>query len=308
MFSQRRIRRVGVRITNAKHILSPTKRRQSITSTSIRHNTVMSTSLQFKTPTLLLAVMLACPIALSAEEPETSGVREISVAIVQFESAQDNPQTNFDHMARLARKAVERGSRWVLFHEVSLTDHTAPEPVPTGRMCEKMIALAKELDCFLSFGIAEKDKENVYIAQVFVGPQGFIYRYRKTWLWEPLGEWRWYDPGTGPDSFEFDGVRATCFICSDGVSQRCISKAAELKPSVVIYPNSRPGKLPYNQYQRWAKEIGAPILLSNRAGGRYIGGCAVFDSVGTVTASANQDGKEEILFSALRITQERRAE
>jgi len=204
-------------------------------------------------------------------------------------------------MDRLTRSAVKRGARWVMFHEVCLTDYRVPDTIPDGPSCKRMMGLARTLNCFISFGMAERDKENVYIAQVFIGPEGLVYRYRKTWLWRPGGEWRWYDPGTGPKRFQIDGIDATCFICSDGVSGRCIERARRLKPAVVFYPNNRPGQLPHSEFGAWAKTIGAPMLLTNRSGRGFIGGSAVFDANGKILAAANRDGKEEILYYTLTL-------
>ena len=148
-------------------------------------------------------------------ENEDQQQRSIPIALIQFESQPGRSHANHESINKLTRHAVKNGARWVLFHELSLTDHTAVESVPSGPMCRKMIELAKELNCFISFGVAERDGQKVYITQVFVGPKRFIYRYRKTWLWEPLGEWRWYDPGTGPEQFTIDVIVVTCLICSD---------------------------------------------------------------------------------------------
>ena len=114
-----------------------------------------------------------------------------------------------------------------MFHEGTISDYTPQlaafaEHLPDGRSTESMMDLAAELDCYINFGLSETDGERYFMSQVFVGPAGFIYCYRKSWLWlEPddrgyRNEWARYDPGTGPDLFEFDGVRATCFICADG--------------------------------------------------------------------------------------------
>jgi predicted amidohydrolase len=240
--------------------------------------------------------------AFTAPEASTAESRAIKIAAVQFESILGEPAANYTNMERLAKAAVENGARWILFHELSLTDHKTPEPIPAGPWCTRMTALAKTLDCYLGFGMAESDGERVYITHVFVGPEGFIHRYRKTWLWEPLGEWKWYDPGTGPEPFWIDGIHVTCFICSDGVSGRSIERAQSMKPAVVFYPNSRPGKIPYDQFGSWARTIGAPMIFSNRSGAKYTGGSAVFDREGKVQASANKTGDEEILYHHLNLS------
>ena len=222
-------------------------------------------------------------------------------------------------MQRLVREAVDRGARWVVFHEGTLTDYTPKlaqfaEPVPSGSTTECLSDLAKEVDCFISFGLSEVDAGRYYIAQVFVGPQGYIYHYRKTWLCRKKddsgfrNEWERYDPGTGPELFEFDGVKASCFICSDGAAPRCIQRAAMLNPQVVFHPNNVRGAVEPESLAEKAMTINAPILLTNRVGVSWThaspGGTAFISGNGEVLAQANMEGREEILIYELEIADE----
>jgi predicted amidohydrolase len=172
-----------------------------------------------------------------------------------------------------------------------------------------MTRLARDLGCYISFGLSETEDSMFYITQVFVGPEGFVHRYRKTWLWRSekddgyRNEWARYDPGTGPEIFEIDGLKATCFICADGCSPRCIDRAAVLGPEVVFYPNNR-GSLPdFEEFGSMAQRMGAPLLVTNRTGRSWIheckGGCVLYSSDGRVLARANRDGREEILIAEL---------
>ena len=200
-----------------------------------------------------------------------------------------------------------------MFHEGCLTDYTPrldelAEPVPDGPSCRRMMKLAKELNCHISFGMSERDGVRVYITQVFVGPQGLVNKYRKSWLWrgEDKGyrnEWARYDTGTGPERFEIDGIAATCFICADGAAPRCIERARLVKPQVVFYPNNRAGLPDFPVFGAYAAKIGAPMLVTNRVGQSWDyqckGGCAVFDASGNVLAKANRKGEEEVLYHTL---------
>ena len=188
------------------------------------------------------------------------------------------------------------------------------EMVPEGKSTRRMMKLAAELDCFISFGLNERSEDRFFITQVFVGPEGFVHRYRKTWLYrtdEDKGyrnELARYDPGTGPRLFEIDGVRAACFICADGDAPRCIERLRDLKPQVVFYPNNHINPLPEIDWQkkcRKAKEIGALVLVSNRVGRSWMyqceGGCGVISGAGKLLAQSNTEGKEEILVYELEI-------
>lgn len=234
----------------------------------------------------------------------------IRVALVQFDARPGEVRKNLNAMERLARQAVANGARLVLFHELATTDYMddmtqLAEPIPEGPSCRRMESLAKELDCFLSFGMPEQDGGRLYIAQVFFGPQGFVYRYRKTWLCKDetdggyRNEWARYNPGTGPELFEIDGIRATCFICADATAPRCIEQARALRPELVFFPVNR-GARKFQEYPALIARIGAPTLVANRVGKSYgrdcVGGSAVYGGDGQILAQANRDHQEEILY------------
>jgi predicted amidohydrolase len=250
-----------------------------------------------------------------------AGPRTWRVALVQFDAVPEQPERNLKEMERLARQAVSQGARLVMFHEGTLTDYTPrlnalAERVPDGPACQRVAALAKQLRCFISFGLSEREGDRFFITQVFFGPEGLAHRYRKAWLWreEKDGGYRnehaRHDPGPGPERFAIDGIVATCFICADGEAPRCIQRAKALHPQLVFYPNNRGGLPDFAIFGARAKEIGAPMLVTNRVGKSWIhscnGGCVAFDSRGNVEAKANRQGREEILMVDLAIPAARR--
>lgn len=243
--------------------------------------------------------------------------RTIRIALIQFDAVPEQVDRNREQMDRLARDAAAQGARWIVFHEGTVCDYTdrlseLAEAVPDGPSTQKMLAIAKELDVCLSFGLSERDDDRFYITQVFVGPQGLIHRYRKTWLWrspEDQGfrnEWVRYDPGTGPELFEIDGVRASCFICADGNSQRCLDRLRDLDPQIVFHPNNRKSLGDPADYAHRATAIGATLLVPNRTGHSWMhacdGGSLIVAADGKLLQRANRDGREEILVYDLAIT------
>jgi predicted amidohydrolase len=256
------------------------------------------------------------------DKPPQAANRVIPVAVVQFDAVPERVSANLDAMERLARAAVQKGARWVVFHEGAACDYTdrlekLAEEVPSGPATRRMERLAKDLDCYLSFGLSEKAGDRFYITQVFVGPHGFCYRYRKTWLHKDptdtgfRNEYARYDPGTGPELFKFDGVQATCFICADVTAPRCIKRARALQPQVVFHPVNivtRDGAKLRESEAAVAREIGAPLLVPNRVGDSWVhkggqGAAAVFSAAGKLLAAANCDGKEEVILYRLVVPQ-----
>ena len=241
---------------------------------------------------------------------------KIRVALVQFDAVPERVEHNLEKIRYWAEKAANAHARWIMFHEGTVCDYTPnlsdyAEPVPDGRSTQFMADLAKDISSHICFGLSERENDRYYISQVFVGPRHFVYRYRKTWLSrdpEDKGyrnEWARYDPGTGPELFTIDGIRATCFICADGEAPRCIDRATGLHPQVVFYPNNR-GTLPESAvFGERAKRIDAPMLVTNRTGRSWLydcqGGSAIYASDGQVLAEANREGREELLLYDLKV-------
>jgi predicted amidohydrolase len=241
--------------------------------------------------------------------------RKVPVALIQCDSVPGQVERNLDTMERLAEQAARSGARWILFHELTVCDYLdkpgdLAELVPQGSSTTRMVKVAERLRATIGFGLVEKAPGRIYDTCVFVGPRGYFYHYRKTWLWHERpdvsyrDEWARFDPGTGPELFHLDGARATCFICADSNSQRCVERAAALKPQVVWFPINRGAPSP-EEYSKIAKRIGAPMLVANRVGRSIVkdtlGGCVVYSAQGDILARANMEGREEILHYDLEM-------
>jgi len=240
--------------------------------------------------------------------------RSLKVALIQFDAQPEKVKANLTKMVKLARQAAHDGAEFVMFHEGTLSDYTPrveelAERVPEGPACRRMESLARRLGVYISFGLSEVDRGRYHISQVFMAPHGFLYCYRKTWLWRDpndegyRNEQARYDPGQGPALFEIAGTRATCFICADGEAPRCIQRARELKPELVFYPNNR-GSLPdFPVFGKRARKLGAAMLVTNRTGLSWThdcqGGCVAYAADGSVLAAANREGRQEVLHCTL---------
>lgn len=268
------------------------------------------------TSRLTLALLLSGVLWFSSTSAEEApALRTIRVALVQFDAVPGEVQRNLDAMERLAREAAAKGARFVMFHELSTTDYledvsAALEEVPGGPSCRRIESLARELGCYIAFGLPEKEEDRRYVAYAFFGPNGFVEKYRKTWLFKHKddpgfrNEIARFDPGDGPRIFEIDGIRATCLICADAAAPRCIQRVADLKPELVFFPINRTAKT-FDAYPGHVARFGAITLVSNRVGdsqGLHCpGGSTIYDATGGVLAEANRNGKEEILYQDLTV-------
>ena len=241
--------------------------------------------------------------------------KTLRVALVQFDAKPEQVDGNLREMRRLCRRAAADGAELVMFHEGTICDYTRrvaelAEPAPDGPSCRSMARLAKSLGIYISFGLSEVDRDRYYITQVFLAPHGYLYRYRKTWLWAEHSDKGYrheharYDPGDGPELFEIAGIRATCYICADSSAPRCIKRAAALKPELVFFPNNRLGARGIDEVGPQARQIGAAVLVTNRVGMSWVydcaGGCMAVGPDGRLIAAANAEGREEILHCKLK--------
>ena len=167
----------------------------------------------------------------------------------------------------------------------------------------------------LGVGLAEKEGSRLYITHVFCSPEGYVAKYRKTWLWyahkgtvdaEIRDEHKWYNPGDGPAPFVLAGVRTTCLICADGNSERAWRQVAETTPQIVFFPNNRhhfrPGWL---EVMDRARQIGIPIVATNRVGrsgtGLCDGGAIIVSGQGRILAHCLAPGQEEIVVADVEL-------
>jgi len=243
-------------------------------------------------------------------------VSSVRIAAVQMDSPAGQKQRNLDAVARLAQLASEQGAKIVLFHEGLLVDYVEvpekeAEPVPRGPSTARLVEIAREADIWLGVGMAEQDNGRLYITQVFCGPEGYVTKYRKTWLWlahkgtvdaEIRDEHKFYNPGTGPHGFELGGVRSTCLICADGNSERAWRQVMETQPQVVFWPNNRHSFRPaWLDVVDRARRLGRPIVATNRIGvsgsGTCDGGAIIVDGEGRILAHCLKPGEEEIVVA-----------
>jgi predicted amidohydrolase len=240
----------------------------------------------------------------------------MKVALIQISTIEEQPEKNLKKIIDFAKKAADKGAKIIMFHEGTLADYVSDidkyaQKVPTGTACKQISKLANELNVYISFGLIEKDGLNRYITQVFLGPNDYLYKYRKTWLYptsdrikairrhrdEPSD----FDPGNGPVIFEIAGLKASCIICADANAPRCLKLLKQLNPQIVFFPNNRE-MWRQNYLQNLAKQIEIPILVTNRVGiswgEKCEGGCSAYSKDGSLIVEASKE-KEEIIICDL---------
>lgn len=243
----------------------------------------------------------------------------MKVALIQISTIEEQPKKNLKKIIEFTKKAADREAKIIMFHEGTLTDYVSDvdkyaQEVPAGHACNHISKLANELNIYISFGLIEKDGINRYITQVFLGPNNYIYKYRKTWLYPTSDrikairrhrdELSDFDPGNGPELFEIAGLEASCIICADANAPRCLKLLKQLNPQIVFFPNNREMWRP-NYLSNIAKKINIPILVTNKVGTSWgekcEGGSSVYSKNGSLIIEASDEKEEIIIFDLSKL-------
>lgn len=238
----------------------------------------------------------------------------MKVALIQISTTEEQPEKNLKKIIDFTKKAVDKGAKMIMFHEGTLTDYVSDvdkyaQEIPIGSACKEISKLANKLNVYISFGLIEKDGLKRYITQVFLGPNNYLYKYRKTWLYltkdeatikRNRNEVDFFDPGEGVKIFNIMGLKASCMICNDGNAKKCLKNMRKLNPELIFYPNNRAHWRPKEYWANIAKECNSPLLITNRVGTSWgrdcVGGCSVYSKKGELLLEANKEGKEEIII------------
>lgn len=112
-------------------------------------------------------------------------VASINVEPILFEK-----EKNVKHQAELVREAAKNGAKLIALPEMANTgycfyDRKEAEPyveVIPGYTTNVFYEIAKEYDCYIALGMAEKDAvtDLYYNSAVLLGPEGVIGVHRKT--------------------------------------------------------------------------------------------------------------------------------
>lgn len=144
--------------------------------------------------------------ALYNHRPLPAG-RQSQISAIQFAPGNDI-ESNCARMLALARQAIERDrSELIVFPELALTGYDAPENravALTSPLLRPLLQLAMTHRVYLIFGLAEKQGDQCYNAQLMVGPEGVVGHYRQLHVatayrpWASAGEqWRAFDTPLG---------------------------------------------------------------------------------------------------------------
>jgi predicted amidohydrolase len=152
--------------------------------------------------------------------------KKIKLALAQISSKRENKKANLQKIEDFTVKAKEQGADLVIFPELSLTGYVLhdqiyelAEVIP-GPSTERVEELAKKTGTHIIFGmpeLSEKTKATIFNTAVFVGPTGFIGKFRKMYLptHSVFEEKRYFRPGYQIAAFNTPIGKIGVFICYD---------------------------------------------------------------------------------------------
>jgi len=251
----------------------------------------------------------------------------LQLTAIQLDTIPSEVNFNVHKALRWARQAFEKGAGYVFFHE-GLTADYSPQPLRDGRPLESWEVyafsfVAKNYNGYIGLGLNEIWQGQPYISMVFIGPEGVIDVYRKTYLWpnssqqhkaDSFEDWlKSYIPyqqgfrqergilgyGSGPVTIQVGELSIGCLICADGSQPEAWEIFKKKKPDLIFWQNNRCNVVSPGDAQAYARELKTPLVATNRCGFSYHhfqqgGTCMIADN-GQVVSQANEKGEEEMI-------------
>lgn len=219
----------------------------------------------------------------------------VSVGAVNFASVLHDTSATLEKIETNVREAAAQGVDILVFPEEALTGlgeckacrsgtsacakHLAMAETVPGPATEHVAELARELDIYVVFGLAERDPDDpgkLYNAAAVVGPEGILGTYRKL----HLGSLPWvsegitFEPGTSLPVFETRFGPVGVQICYDFWFNPELTRLLALKGARLILnccgTFSGPGKREYMLHTTGtrAQENLCYVVSANHVGGK----------------------------------------
>jgi len=241
----------------------------------------------------------------------------MKLAAIQLETVATEVNGNVHKALGWTRRAFEAGAKYVFLHE-GLTADYAPDPMAYGRPLESVevfgfSVLAKHYGGYVALGLNEVWKGQPFISCVYIGGDGVIDVYRKSYLWSLPDrdnvvhyihgyrqEMGIIGHGDGTRSVRVGDLLIGSIICADGNTPAAWDTFRKEPPDIVFYQNNR-GNVDEKRNPDFAREIARPMICTNRVGFSYYhfqhGGTRFIRRDGTVAAAANSDGREQVIYA-----------
>ncbi len=250
---------------------------------------------------------------------------KIKLALAQISSKRENKTENLRKIEEITKKAKAQAADLVIFPELCLTGYVIrdqiyelAETIP-GPSTQTIEDLARRTGMYIIFGmpeLSEKTKATVFNTAVFVGPEGYIGKYRKMYLptHSVFEEKRYFRPGYQTAAFDTPIGKIGLCICYDlffpEVTRLIRLKGAQLIVSISASPAVRRGYFEVLTAAR-ALENTAFLAYVNLVGVedglQFWGGSRLVSPTGDLLAKAKYDEEDfvicEVNYNDLRASE-----
>jgi predicted amidohydrolase len=216
----------------------------------------------------------------ASDTPVPSAERPVTIALCQIVVRDGDREGNFARIEAALTSAKEQGAKLACFPETALLGWVNPEahekahPIP-GPDTDRLGALAREFDMYVSVGLAEKDGDRLFDAAVLIDPQGAILlKHRKinilTELMTPP-----YTPGETVEVVDTPLGRIGMLICADSFLEPLCARLRDQQPDLVLIPYGwaaeesawpEHGENLREVVRQAARWIGAPVIGTDAVG------------------------------------------
>jgi predicted amidohydrolase len=235
---------------------------------------------------------------------------KIKLALAQMSSKRENKKRNLQKIEDFTLKAKEQAADLVIFPELSLTGYVVrdqiyelAETIP-GPATKKIEDIARKTGMHVIFGmpeLSEKAKATIFNTAVFIGPKGFIGKYRKMYLptHSVFEEKRYFRPGYQIAAFHTALGNIGLCICYDiffpEVCRLTRLKGAQLIVSISASPAVRRSYFEILTAARALENtafLAYVNLVGVEEGLQFWGGSRLVSPTGDILAKAKYDEED----------------
>ncbi len=238
---------------------------------------------------------------------------KIKIALAQISSKRSGKTENLSKIEELTYKAKKQSADLVIFPELALTGYVIrdqiyelAETIP-GPSTQRVEAIAKESSMHVVFGmpeVSEKTKATLFNTAVFVGPNGYIGKYRKMYLptHSVFEEKRYFRPGYQTEVYDTPLGKIGFCICYDLFFPEVVRLARLKGAQLIISISASPAvRRSYFEILTAARALENTAFLAYvnlvgvQDGLQFWGGSRLVSPTGDLIAKAKYDEEDFVL-------------
>jgi len=237
-----------------------------------------------------------------------AAIKPFLAAALQFNPVLYERDKNINDLAKAVEMAAVRGAKLIVAPEMATTGYqynsrdeisSYVDTIP-GVATDRISEVTKKYGVYVVFGIAERDAETdlYYNAAAFVGPDGYIGKYRKSHQWEAEEHWAaWGDLGV--PVYDTPLGKIAINICMDATYFETARLAGLGGADILAFPTNSTAQAMWALQSR-AMQNGFYIVAANRSNTELeyhmIGASVIWSPTGKLLSSAQvlPDKKDDL--------------